>query len=231
MTIKSDWLPKNHEALYDQAAATLEYISIPENQHRMGLDHGTPQGQWFEDEFRTSFTDFQAAFEDWKDPAQRSPLKIEKLKETESAFRPIYRKLYMGFLRESPLVTDEDLIAMGMPARSSGRVPAPTATTYPDFDIDSGTIRRLSIHFYDQGKKKSKAKPDGQHGAEICWAILDSPPAKISDLINSSFDTRSPFTLEFDEDQRGKHVYFCLRWENTRGEKGPWSEIVSAIIP
>jgi hypothetical protein len=31
--------------------------------------------------------------------------------------------------------------------------------------------------------------------------------------------------------QRGKTVYFALRWENTRGEKGPWSEIMSAIIP
>ncbi|MDR0609502.1 MAG: hypothetical protein LBG58_15030, partial [Planctomycetaceae bacterium] len=63
------------------------------------------------------------------------------------------------------------------------------------------------------------------------WAILDTPPTKISDLTHSSFDTRSPLTLEFDEDQRGKCVYFCLRWENTRGIKGPWSEIISAIIP
>jgi hypothetical protein len=53
----------------------------------------------------------------------------------------------------------------------------------------------------------------------------------VEDLIHSAFDTRSPFTLSFDENQRGKTVYFCLRWENTRGEKGPWSEIVSGIIP
>lgn len=38
-------------------------------------------------------------------------------------------------------------------------------------------------------------------------------------------------TLTFDENQRGKTVYFALRWENTRGEKGPWSQIVSSIIP
>jgi hypothetical protein len=29
----------------------------------------------------------------------------------------------------------------------------------------------------------------------------------------------------------GKKIYFILRWENTRGKKGLWSEIVSAVIP
>jgi hypothetical protein len=26
-------------------------------------------------------------------------------------------------------------------------------------------------------------------------------------------------------------VWLCLRRENTRGEKGPWSEVISAIVP
>jgi hypothetical protein len=43
--------------------------------------------------------------------------------------------------------------------------------------------------------------------------------------------THTPFTLEFDENERGKTIYFCLCGENTRGEKGPWSEIQNAIIP
>jgi hypothetical protein len=30
---------------------------------------------------------------------------------------------------------------------------------------------------------------------------------------------------------RGKTVWFRLRWENNRGQKGPWSELYSAIIP
>jgi hypothetical protein len=112
-----------------------------------------------------------------------------------------------------------------------GKTPSPVAGTYPDFDIDSGTIRRLTLHFFDQGSKKSKAKPKGQHGSEIKWAILSAPPASLTDLTNSSFDTHTPFTLEFDESQRGQTVYFCLCWENTTGQKGPWSEIQSAIIP
>jgi hypothetical protein len=120
---------------------------------------------------------------------------------------------------------------MGLPIHKTTRTPAPVATTYPDYDVDSGTIRRLIIHFYDQGQKTTKAKPEGQHCVEIKWAMLDTPPATISELVNSSVDTHTPFTLDFEENQRGKTVYFCLCWENTRGEKGPWSKIVGAIVP
>jgi hypothetical protein len=61
--------------------------------------------------------------------------------------------------------------------------------------------------------------------------MRDTPPDSLKDLVNSSFDTHTSFTFEFRGDERGKTVYFCLRWENTRGQKGPWSKIVNAIIP
>jgi hypothetical protein len=77
----------------------------------------------------------------------------------------------------------------------------------------------------------SKAKPAGVHGVEIRWMFLEHPPVSVNELANSAFDTGTPFTLNFDESDRGKTVYFCLRWENSKGEKGPWGEIVSAIIP
>jgi hypothetical protein len=111
-----------------------------------------------------------------------------------------------------------------------GKCRASPPTSYPDMDVDSSTIRRLTIGFRDQGKD-SKAKPFGVHGAEIKWGICPTPPAGVDDLPTSSFDTRTPFTIEFTDEQRGSVVYFCLRWENTTGVKGPWREIMSAIVP
>ena len=29
----------------------------------------------------------------------------------------------------------------------------------------------------------------------------------------------------------GKTVYFCVRYENAKGEPGPWGPIFSAVIP
>jgi hypothetical protein len=45
------------------------------------------------------------------------------------------------------------------------------------------------------------------------------------------FDTKTPVKLSFSGDQRGKTIYFALRWENNVGEKCPCSEIFNAIIP
>jgi hypothetical protein len=85
--------------------------------------------------------------------------------------------------------------------------------------------------FFEKSNGHKRGKPAGQHGAEIRWDILDAPPARWDELIHSDIDTSSPFTLWFEHDQRGKTVYFAARWENTRGKKGPWSDIFSAIIP
>jgi hypothetical protein len=164
-------------------------------------------------------------------PSTRTKATIKEKNDARAALEKAIQSAVKEYLMYNHLVTDADRDNLGIPIHKTTRTPSPIADTYPDYDIDSGTIRRLTVQFYDQGQKKSKAKPAGQHGAEIRWAILESPPKKIDDLVHSSFDTRTPFTLEFDEDQRGKTVYFCLCWENTRGEKGPWSEIVNAIIP
>jgi hypothetical protein len=45
---------------------------------------------------------------------------------------------------------------------------------------------------------------------EIRRAISDTPIVDVTELIHSSFDTRTPFTLEFQGHERGKTVYFCL---------------------
>jgi hypothetical protein len=231
MTIKQDWLPRNHEQLFDLAFVTVKYLQVEANQTRMGFGAYSAQLKWLNAEFFAKYDAFKVAFENWRDPAARTKIILEQLRETEKVFREIYRQLYTGFLKESPLVTDDDLVAMGLPKRNTERVPSPIAETYPESHVDTGTIRRLAIHFYDQGKMKSKAKPKGQHGAEICWVISDTPIVDVSDLTHSAFDTKTPFILEFQGHERGKTVYFCLRWENTRGEKGPWSEVQSAVIP
>jgi hypothetical protein len=60
--------------------------------------------------------------------------------------------------------------------------------------------------------------------------ISDEPVESLGKLSHSTFDTKTPLFLEFDREDRGKRVYLAMRWENTRGEKGPFSPIVSAVI-
>jgi hypothetical protein len=54
----------------------------------------------------------------------------------------------------------------------------------------------------------------------------------VEELSSRLTDTASPLTIPFTEADRGKRVYYCLRWVGTtEGHEGPWSEIFSAIVP
>jgi hypothetical protein len=227
----ADWLPQNHEELYDQANHTTAYLGVTANRTRMGFAATTPQGVWLDTDYTPKYTVFKTAYEEWENPATRTKIMEEKLDETEAVFRPAYRQLYIGFLKGNPLVTNDDLVAMGLPTPTGERHPAPVATTAPVCEPDTSVIRRVTIHYFRSGGTHRKGKPAGQHGVEIRWAVLDTQPVDVAELINSSFDTSSPFTLAFEGHDRGKMLYFALRWENTTGEKGPWGEIIGVIIP
>jgi hypothetical protein len=231
MASSGDWLPRNHEALYDKAEQTKTYLSASENRTRIGLATGTLQGQWFDTVFVPSYTAFTAAFKAWQNPATRTQIITATLSNEQKSFTEVFRKLYKGFLKDSPFVTNADLVAMGMPEHSGdGHTPSPVPMTCPEFEILLPSPGIVVIHFRGVGSKR-RGKPGGAHGAEIVWAVLDVPPVNWSQLVHSSFETRTPFRLTFEGDQRGKHLYFALRWENSRGVKGPWSPIQAVIIP
>jgi hypothetical protein len=233
MATHQDWLPQNHEALYDKAQQTMTYLTTGTNRVRMGFAPNSPQGEWLDNVFAVKYNGFLSAFEAWKNPATRTVLISERLVLAEDAFKPEYRKLYTGFLKESPLVTDEDLLGMGFPKRHTGpNKPAPVPTGHPAVEVDTSGIRRIGINFYEDNGSHRKAKPDGVHGAEIRWVVRDAmQEVRLDDLVQSSFDTRTPLILEFTDEQRGKVLYFALRWENTRGEKGPFGPVENTIIP
>ncbi|MDR1724124.1 MAG: hypothetical protein LBR84_09345 [Tannerella sp.] len=143
---KNEWVPKGHEDLHTQANQTATYLAVSTNLTRMGLSGAS---SWISTEFTSKLTPMNTAYTAWQNPATRTPELIANLNNAEAVFVPAYRKLYTGFLRENPLVTD----------------------------------------------------------------------------------AASPITFTFTGEQRGQCFYFALRWKNTRGDKGPWSEIGSAVIP
>jgi hypothetical protein len=97
-------------------------------------------------------------------------------------------------------------------------------------ELDNSIIRQITVHFRDAGSDR-RGKPAHAHGVELRRAILDNPPQSVEDLTKSAFDTASPYTFKFDEAERGKALYICPCWENSRGEKGPFGKIVKAIVP
>ena len=66
-------------------------------------------------------------------------------------------------------------------------------------------------------------------GCQI-WYKIGSPPSDIKEMSYMITASKSPYTHIFEGNDAGKMVYYWMRWENTQGETGPWSDEVSGTI-
>jgi hypothetical protein len=146
----------------------------------------------------------------------------------ELAVRPLVRRL-----QASPSVDNAERAALGITVPDSAPTPAGPPTTRPVVRIDSSERQRHTLHFADAETPNRKARPPGVQGVEI-WvhtaAVGTVAPVDPASYRFETLDTRTPHVIEFDPVDAGKNAHYILRWVNTRGEKGPWSETATATI-
>ena len=119
---------------------------------------------------------------------------------------------------------------MGIPNHDTIRTDHTVVTEEVEIVLAVNTFRQIQVHFKIKGTDH-RAKPAGYDGAVIIWGILNSPPATHDELNHHTMASRTPFTLHFDETERGKTVYVAAAWQNERGILGVWSPILSAVVP
>lgn len=127
-------------------------------------------------------------------------------------------------------VTDADRARYGLSLRDLEPTPAPTPDSRPVVTIDTGERLRHRLDYRDGKTLNLKARPEGVIGCEIWRFIGATQPTGPSQYQLITMDVVTPYIVEFDEADAGKTAYYMLRWINARGEKGPWSETVSATI-
>ncbi|MDR2468997.1 MAG: hypothetical protein LBD27_00740 [Tannerella sp.] len=221
MSTRRDYLPLTYAALLNWLLNFLGYVM--ENLNRFNIPISETET------LQETVNAFQVAQAKAENPNAGKADRLER-KETANAVRKAVRDFVNVHLRYNRAVTDEDRVKMGLHVPDTTPTPVGEPTTMPVVEIDTSIIMRLTLKYRNAGSS-SRAKPAGTHGVEIRWEILPVPPDTTADLTHSEFSTRSPHTFVFEENQRGKTVYFRLRWENMRGQKGPWSEIYSTVIP
>ena len=77
----------------------------------------------------------------------------------------------------------------------------------------------------------SRAKPAGVQSCEIREQVGGTQPTDPDEMSLLAVETRMPYRADFEQTDIGKTAYFVMRWLNTRGQPGPWSQVYSAIIP
>jgi hypothetical protein len=110
-------------------------------------------------------------------------------------------------------------------------VQIPTPRTAPVVSLEVKEISSLRVVFSDLLTPLSHAKPDGVAFCELAYKIDAPAPETVKDCTDRFLVSRSNSSLVFEPEQRAKKIYGFARWVNKNSKVGPWSGIVSAIIP
>jgi hypothetical protein len=143
----------------------------------------------------------------------------------EALLRPFARRL-----QATATVKDSHRQSLGLNVKSTTRTAAAVPTSRPVATVDTSQRLRHVISFVDEQTPGSRAKPAGVMGCEIWVKVGPTPPLDVSECRYLATDTATPYTAEYDGADGGKIAHYLLRWVNTRGERGPWSQTVSATI-
>jgi hypothetical protein len=157
---------------------------------------------------------------------------------------------YMRFINQrkfyKPKLSDPDFIDLGLklPDTIKTNIPAPT-------DIARGTTE-LSIRYVltivQEIIHSATSDSRANHGVRVNYGVqVDDPAAQSAltgqhyylaaaphspdQLAADEFTRRKRHAIAFPVEDSGKTAWFCLRVENSKGDKGPWGPVFSAVIP
>jgi hypothetical protein len=136
----------------------------------------------------------------------------------------------VGQIQADPDIADAIRAELGVPIRdTTPTAPAPL-TSRPVVTIDFSQRGQHTLDYRNSDTPTSRARPDNATGCEIRRHIGTAPPAGVDAYSYLDTDQSSPYTVTYTDADAGKVASYILRWIHANGNKGPWSETVSATI-
>jgi hypothetical protein len=182
-----------------------------------------------------AYTAWAAAYAKTKAP--HTPVDTEAKQNAKKAAKAVIRPFVNQYLRYPP-VLNEDRTAMRIPNRDTTPTDVPPPQAQPEADLTFP-----GIHLVELLKIRAVQGPDfrGDYGVRIYYGLsgpasdkykfrLDGEPKTGADLPYSVFTRRKKERFDFDGES-GNTVYFCLRYENSKGQAGPFGPMLSAVVP
>jgi hypothetical protein len=147
----------------------------------------------------------------------------------------------------SPPLTDADIISLELKPKDTTHTPVPPPAAQAEADISRPGVHLLELHL----RPVAGSPPDphrSDYGYRVYYGVLPpggaaveaatgtkrellKAPGSGDDLPHSRFTRRKKELFDFPAEDSGKTVYFCVRYENAKGEPGPWGPMFSSIIP
>ncbi len=138
-----------------------------------------------------------------------------------------------AFVQSYPATTDAQRATMGITVRDTTRTPSPTPMSRPLVSVEPAARLTHELRLVDDASPTQRGKPVGVVGAEVWVTLVNAgspPPRDPAALSFLMMATRPTVRAAFTSADGGKTAVYMLRWVSTRGEKGPWSDVVTGTV-
>jgi hypothetical protein len=131
-----------------------------------------------------------------------------------------------------PPLTEPDLVSLGLKPRDTNPTPIARPTARPSADVKLISAGAFDILISPERDISHEKK--SYHGCKIVYDLFEqgaTPPTSEKQLTEMRFVRKKKESFVFQPQDSGKKAYFALRYENSKGEAGPWCPIFSVLIP
>jgi hypothetical protein len=170
---------------------------------------------------------------------QRTTAQV-RLKNAARATLKATERGMVNRLQVHPKITNEYRDIFRIPIHDTNPTPIPPPTAQVEADLVFPGIHLVElVNIRPVGGTAPHPKSD--YGVRIYYGItgpiserdkfrVTAPPVSGNDLPHSVFTRKRKERFDFDYES-GNTVYFCLRYENSKGEAGTFGPILHAVIP
>ena len=137
---------------------------------------------------------------------------------------------YAQQVRNNLGVSNADKSSLGLTIVDQTRSVIPAPASNPMLNIVAATVGEHELRFADINTPDRRAMPFGVVGLQLFVAI---EAQRVTDPAAASFYalvTHQPIAVKFDASQDGKRATYFGRWQNRKGDVGPWSNAVTFTI-
>lgn len=134
-------------------------------------------------------------------------------------------------IQANSAISDAAKLTAGVQPRNLTRTAVPAPSSSPLLDLTFATSGIHQIEYADINTPSLKAKPPGVVNAQAYMEVhaIGTP----SDLANAMFlgaFTRTPIVVSLDPADNGMEATYWARWQNRKGEVGPFGSPTSGTI-
>lgn len=138
---------------------------------------------------------------------------------------------YAMLIKQNAGVAVEDKAALGLNLRDVTPTPVPPPSLSPSLELIGASPLEHTLRFSTPIEGgASRAKPAGAIGLQLWGDISATAPAGPEACRFFLFATRAKFSMSFGSGDVGKTCYYYGRWQNAKGQVGPWSTRLSFTV-